>query len=87
MKKIAVTLIVLVCGVVANAGWYEETLPQKDAWGNSYKINSNLDKDSDGDGISNRYDYNDRNPRIQRRGDVDYGYPGDNKRNKYPCQW
>jgi len=38
--------------------------PYKDYWGNSYKYYNNLWKDTDGDGIINYYDYNDRNPRI-----------------------
>ncbi|WP_457601090.1 hypothetical protein [Hydrogenivirga sp.] len=39
--------------------------PYKDAWGNSYKNYDNMWKDSDGDGVINYYDYNDRNPNVQ----------------------
>lgn len=47
---------------------------QQDNWGN-YTKRDNMYKDSDGDGVSNRYDYNDRNPNIQRRGQTDYSNP------------
>jgi len=47
-------------------GWdsWGEKRPYKDYWGNSYKNYENMWKDSDGDGIINYYDYNDRNPNI-----------------------
>jgi len=49
--------------------------PYKDNWGNSYKRQDNLCKDTDRDGVINRYDYNDRDRNIQnpyQRG-YDYG--------------
>jgi hypothetical protein len=50
-------------------GSYEDnTRPYKDAWGNSYKHQENLYKDTDHDGVINLYDYNDRNPNVQYRG-------------------
>jgi len=39
--------------------------PYKDYWGNSYKNYDNMWKDSDGDGVLNYYDYNDRDPNVQ----------------------
>jgi hypothetical protein len=50
---------------------------QQDNWGN-YTKRDNLYKDSDNDGVSNRYDYNDRNPNIQRKGQTDYSLPSFN---------
>lgn len=44
---------------------------QQDNYGN-YTKRDNLYKDSDGDGVINKYDYNDRNPNVQRRGQTDY---------------
>lgn len=44
---------------------------QQDNYGN-YTKRDNLYKDSDGDGVANKYDYNDRNPNVQRRGQTDY---------------
>lgn len=41
------------------------TRPYRDSWGNRYKHYQNLWKDSDGDGVINYFDYNDRNPYIQ----------------------
>ena len=38
--------------------------PYKDYWGNSYKYYDNLWKDTDGDGVINYYDYNDRDPDV-----------------------
>jgi len=38
----------------------------EDIWGNNYKRQENLYKDTDRDGVINKYDYNDRNPNIQR---------------------
>lgn len=50
---------------------------QQDSWGN-YTKRENLYKDTDRDGVPNRYDYNDRNPNIQRRGQIDYSQPYSN---------
>lgn len=44
---------------------YDKKRPYKDTWGNSYKYWDNLYKDTDRDGVINRYDYNDRNRYIQ----------------------
>ncbi|WP_297452602.1 hypothetical protein [Persephonella sp.] len=51
--------------------------PYKDYWGNSYKSYDNMWRDDDGDGVSNYYDYNDRNPNIQ------YPYQRGYKRRKW----
>ncbi len=83
MKTLLAIGLILGCATVSRADWYNQSRPQKDVWGNSYKIKSNLDKDSDGDGVSNRFDYNDRNKNIQRKGDVDYTYPGSYNKSKY----
>ncbi|ADC89779.1 hypothetical protein Thal_1147 [Thermocrinis albus DSM 14484] len=66
MKTIFLSLILLM-GVVSIsvAGDWGNMRPYKDIWGNSYKYPENLYKDTDGDGVINMYDYNDRNPRIQ----------------------
>lgn len=62
---------------LATSSWargrsYEDnSRPHKDVWGNSYKHRDNLYKDTDGDGVINKYDYNDRNPNIQRKRQVD----------------
>jgi len=47
---------------------------QQDNYGHHTK-RDNLYKDSDGDGVTNKYDYNDRNPNIQRQGQRDYSTP------------
>ena len=47
---------------------------QQDNYG-SYTKRENLYKDTDRDGVPNRYDYNDSNPNIQRRGQTDYTKP------------
>jgi len=44
---------------------------QQDNYGH-YTKRDNLYKDSDNDGVINKYDYNDRNSNIQRRGQTDY---------------
>lgn len=44
---------------------------QQDAWG-SHTKQKNLYKDSDGDGVPNYLDYNDRNPNIQHKGQNRY---------------
>ena len=82
MVKLTATLI-LFSAMVVFAGdlFYYQSLrsnsgprPYKDSWGNSYKNYDNMWKDSDGDGIINYYDYNDRNPDVwtpyQRRSKV-----------------
>lgn len=43
------------------------TKPYKDYWGNSYRYQENLWKDTDHDGVINYYDYNDRNPKVQTK--------------------
>lgn len=53
----------------------EGSRPYKDIWGNTYKKSANLDKDSDGDGVINRYDYNDRNKNVQYDWQKDYSRP------------
>jgi hypothetical protein len=47
---------------------------QQDNYGN-YTKQENLYKDTDRDGVPNHYDYNDRNPNIQQRGQKDYSKP------------
>lgn len=77
MKKLMFVVLAVLGASSVRADWYDSdsSRPQKDVWGNSYKMESNLDKDSDGDGVTNRYDYNDRNPNIQQKGEVDFSQP------------
>ena len=73
MRKV-ITVISLLLATIVFAGdlfYYSPlyrsnsgTRPYKDAWGNSYKYYENMWKDTDGDGIINYYDYNDRDPNI-----------------------
>lgn len=77
MKKLMLAALAMlgVSSVLADWDDGEGSRPQKDVWGNSYKMKSNLDQDTDRDGVSNRFDYNDRNPNIQNKGDVDFSQP------------
>lgn len=69
MKKTLATIIVLSSCAFVNA--YENPYDYstrkiyKDVYNHTYKNVQTLDKDSDGDGVTNRYDYNDRNKNIQ----------------------
>lgn len=69
MKTLCLSIIVILALVsVSFAGSWEyndNKRPYKDAWGNSYKHQDNLWKDTDKDGVINYYDYNDRNRNIQ----------------------
>lgn len=66
-------LILLVGGWVSfGIGYFDNTRPYKDAWGNSYKYYENLWRDTDKDGITNYFDYNDRNPYIQNKYQKDF---------------
>ena len=65
-------IIILLSGVASAWDLYYDSYfgsrsgsrPYKDYWGNSYKNYNNMWRDSDGDGIINYYDYNDRNPNV-----------------------
>jgi hypothetical protein len=46
--------------------------PYTDAWGNHYKHQENLWKDTDKDGVINYYDYNDRNSKVQTKTQAKY---------------
>ena len=78
MKKLIVVFALLgMVGIGFASDWTEKggRRPYKDVYGHSYKNAETLDKDSDGDGVSNRYDYNDRNSDVQykpRRNDFGY---------------
>ncbi len=48
------------------------TKPYKDSWGNSYRYQDNLWKDTDKDGVINYYDYNDKNKKVQTKSQSDY---------------
>ncbi len=55
-----------------------DSRPYKDFWGNRYKYYENLWKDSDGDGVINYFDYNDRDPYIQNP--YQYSFPSYKRR-------
>lgn len=68
MKKMMVVIALLgMVGIGFASDWTENSgrRPYKDVYGHSYKNAETLDKDSDGDGVSNRYDYNDRDGNVQ----------------------
>lgn len=77
MKRLTYALLILLGSSIAKAEWDTDNndRPYKDVWGNSYKYKDNLDKDTDGDGVSNRFDYNDRNKNVQRKGQYDFTKP------------
>ena len=68
-------LIVLLLAGVSQAGTKRPytSRPHKDDWGNSYSKPENLYKDTDKDGVINKYDYNDKDKNIQTP------YQSDNK--------
>lgn len=43
---------------------WDKKRPYRDSWGNPYKYQENLWKDTDRDGVPNYYDYRDRDPNI-----------------------
>jgi hypothetical protein len=65
------TLAILLLSVFASAQnynyGYDNYRIYKDVYGHSYKNQNTLNKDSDGDGVINRYDYNDQDSRIQNK--------------------
>ena len=77
MKRLIVMFAVIIVGFLYMVSFVEawdrslydtqpyNTRPYRDSWGNRYKHYQNLWKDSDGDGVINYFDYNDRNPYIQ----------------------
>ena len=74
MKKIMVFSLVLVStGVMGYE--LENQRPYKDIYGHSYKNEQNMNKDSDGDGVINRYDYNDKDSRIRTKYDSEIYKP------------
>lgn len=76
MKKIiTIALALFGCSLAMAYDNYDNRRIYKDVYNHSYKNEQTLDKDSDGDGVSNRYDYNDRNKNIQFKGQVDYTKP------------
>lgn len=91
MKKLLTTAAVILALSVVQSfadGWNYNTNQQheqrrnnynyqQDNYGN-YTKKENLYKDSDGDGVANKYDYNDRNPNVQRRGQTGYSQPAYN---------
>lgn len=85
MKKLIITTSVILVLSAAQSfadGWNYNTNQQNQQRTNNYNYQQdnyghytkreNLYKDSDGDGVVNKYDYNDRNPNIQRQGQRDY---------------
>ena len=80
-----VVLAVLLFSASFAGAWnYENknkgTRPYEDAWGNNYKTQQNMWKDTDRDGVPNYYDYNDRNRNIQTPYQKNYNNPYDYKR-------
>lgn len=52
--------------------------PYKDIYGHTYRDYNTLDKDNDGDGVTNRYDYDDNDKQIQYKWQRNW-----NKENKW----
>lgn len=84
MKKIVLIIVMLSIPTLVCAGsLFDSDLggsssgsrPYEDAWGNNYKKKENLYKDTDHDGVINKYDYNDRNRNIQTPDQQDYSNP------------
>jgi hypothetical protein len=73
MKKL-LFIIVFSCNSAIGADyyWFGNKKEYKDAYGHSYKRSETLDKDSDGDGVSNRFDYDDKNKNVQHDWQVPY---------------
>ena len=66
MRKLISAVVVLFAAGLVNAYDYgDNSRKHKDVWGHSYERSETLDKDSDGDGVTNRYAYNDRNKNVQ----------------------
>lgn len=95
MKTLAICILLTVVATAAQA--WETYDPynnkrqnnpnyQQDNYGN-YTKRDNMYRDSDGDGVSNRYDYNDRNPNVQRQNQYNpynsYGTTNRSQRNQY----
>ena len=59
-----------------NSGKGKGQRSYEDAWGNNYKKQQNMWKDTDKDGVINYYDYNDRNRNIQNPYQSDYDKKG-----------
>ncbi len=93
MKKLGLAMVVILTialvgtSQAANSG--SGSRPYEDAWGNNYRNYDNMWKDSDKDGTINRYDYNDRNPRVQTPYQRDpYSAPSTNPYQKqYRNRW
>lgn len=78
MKKIMLIVLTSLCGTIVYAydyGYGTNKRDYKDVYGHSYKREETLDRDTDHDGVINRYDYNDKNPNIQYQYQKDYIYP------------
>ncbi|MCX8028198.1 MAG: hypothetical protein N3A62_10165 [Thermodesulfovibrionales bacterium] len=77
MKTIIITVGLIIAMSSVAIAWtdgYNNKRPYKDSWGNSYKYRDNLYKDTDRDGVINKYDYNDRDRNIQNPYQREYDY-------------
>ena len=88
MKTLILSLtLILASASFVFAGNYDNPFdnnkrPYEDNWGNNYKSRDNLYKDTDRDGVINKYDYNDRNPNIQNPYQRDYNQGYGSRKNR-----
>ena len=67
--KYAIAFLIALGLTGSASAWDNNDRQYKDVYGHSYKNATTLNKDTDNDGISNRYDYNDR---VSNQSDVGY---------------
>jgi len=73
MKKSLLVLAFIFGYASVHAQW--NGYPYQDVHGHHYKKQENLFKDQDQDGVSNIYDFNDKNPNVKFTNQPDYSVP------------